>query len=52
MSNFNSSQKVQDFRFLNGTIHHVLVDEVVWCNPLRRNQEIDLHKQELKTVPE
>ena len=25
---------VQGFRFLNGTIHHVLVDGVVWCDPL------------------
>ena len=50
---------------------HVLVDGVVWCNPLtflthqlfeithlesifllRRNQEVDLHKQGLKTVPD
>ena len=52
-------------------IYHVLVDGVVWCNPLiffnpqlceithlelifllRRNQEVDLHKWGLKTVPD
>ena len=53
-------------------VYHVLVDGVVWCNPLiifnslivrnnpfgvdfpltEKNQEVDLHKQGLKTVPE
>ena len=27
-------QKVQDFRFLNGTIHHVVVNRAVWSNLL------------------
>ena len=27
-------QKVQDFRFLNGTAHHVIVNGAVWSNPL------------------
>ena len=27
-------QKVQDFRFLNGTTHHVIVNGAVWSNPL------------------
>ena len=34
MANFNSQQKVQDLRFLNGTIHRVIVSGVVWSNPL------------------
>ena len=28
-TNFSSLQKFQDFRFLNGTIHHVIVNGVV-----------------------
>ena len=28
------NKKVQDFRILNGIIHHVLVDGIVWYNPL------------------
>ena len=34
IANFNSKQKVQDFRFLNGTIQHVTVDGTVSSNPL------------------
>ena len=34
IANFNSQQKVQDFRFLNGIIHHVTVDGAVSSNPL------------------
>ena len=34
IANFNSLQKVQDFQFLNGTAHHVIVDGAVWSNPL------------------
>ena len=30
----NSSQNVQNFRFLNGTIHNVTVDEAISSNPL------------------
>ena len=30
IANFNSSQKVQNFGILNGTIHHVLVDGVIF----------------------
>ena len=26
MANFNSLQEVQDFRFLHGTVHHVIVN--------------------------
>ena len=34
IANFNSSQKVPDFRFLNGTINHVIVDGAVSSNLL------------------
>ena len=30
----NISQNVQNFRFLNGTIHNVTVDEAISSNPL------------------
>ena len=29
-----NKQKVHVFRFLNGTIHHVMVNGAVWSNPL------------------
>ena len=32
--NFRSSQKVQNFRFLNGTTYHVIVNGAIWSNPL------------------
>ena len=34
IANFSNSQKVQDFLFLNGTIHHVTVDGAISSNPL------------------
>ena len=34
IANFNSPQSVQDFQFLNGTIHHVTVDGAISSNPL------------------
>ena len=34
MAYFNSYHKIQDLRFLNGTIHHVIVDGTVWSDAL------------------
>ena len=34
IANFNSQQKVEDFLFLNGTIHHVIVEGAISSNPL------------------
>ena len=28
----NSSEKVNDFWFLNGKIYHVIFNRAVWCN--------------------
>ena len=60
------NKKVKDFRFLNRTEHHFIVDGAVSSNPLivrnnpfgindpftEKKQLVDLHKQKLETVPE
>ena len=34
MAYFNSYHKIHNLRFLNGTIHHVVVDVTVWSDAL------------------
>ena len=34
MAYFNSYHKIHNLRFLNGTIHHVVVDGTVWSDAL------------------